>query len=138
MRQTTLDQAIADLKAIGAYMPKADKTRWIKALRSGKYKQGKMWLYRTVKDREHDPSAHPDTYCCIGVDCALQGAKLERWSRNRRNRANPGGKYKRPGLMVRGPAYTSRTAYLMLADLNDCGAIFTQIADVINAGVKGV
>lgn len=138
MRKIRLDQTTATLKASGAYMPKADKARWIRALRSGKYKQGKSYLYCTVEDRERDPSVvRPDTYCCIGVDCVLQGAKLDQWSRTQRKVAIPGGKYRRPGLALREHMY-HLPAYLMLADLNDCGATFNQIADVIKAGVKGV
>lgn len=35
------------------------KTKWIAALRSGEYKQGKMFL------------KHADEYCCLGVLCDL-------------------------------------------------------------------
>ena len=38
-------------------LPKAFKTKWIKALRSGKYKQGRLRLYNPKED----------TYCCLGV-----------------------------------------------------------------------
>lgn len=38
-------------------MPKKLKARWLKALRSGKYKQGKGSLY--------DPNTK--TFCCLGV-----------------------------------------------------------------------
>lgn len=41
-------------------MNKRIKKLWIKALRSGKYKQGKNALH---------PS--PDTFCCLGVLCDL-------------------------------------------------------------------
>lgn len=35
--------------------------RWVKALRSGKYKQGRDYLHKTG----------PDRFCCLGVACDL-------------------------------------------------------------------
>lgn len=43
-------------------MDKQIKTKWVKALRSGRYKQGDGVLYADDK-----------TYCCLGVLCAVQG-----------------------------------------------------------------
>lgn len=40
------------------------KTQWVKALRSGKYKQGSGALYDAGK------------YCCIGVLCRVAGGKV--------------------------------------------------------------
>ena len=48
-------------------MDKAIKEKWIKALRSGRYKQGIQQLY--------NPSTKG--YCCLGVLAKIQGAKLE-------------------------------------------------------------
>lgn len=45
-------------------MDKKLKTKWIKALRSGKYKQGSGRLKKG------------NTYCCLGVLAAIQGAKF--------------------------------------------------------------
>jgi hypothetical protein len=39
------------------------KAKWIKALRSGEYKQGKTFLYK----------ANEEAYCCLGVLCAING-----------------------------------------------------------------
>lgn len=47
-------------------MTKADKEflkQWLKALRSGKYKQGDSWL--------HYKNRGKDYYCCLGVACVL-------------------------------------------------------------------
>ena len=41
------------------------KAKWVKALRSGRYKQGEGYL----KDG--------DTYCCLGVLCRVQGVDPE-------------------------------------------------------------
>lgn len=42
-------------------LPKGFKTKWIKALRSGEYKQGNFILH------------HADQYCCLGVACSIYG-----------------------------------------------------------------
>lgn len=47
-------------------LPKAFKTKWLKALRSGKYKQGANLLY----DKQDN------TYCCLGVACKVSGTKI--------------------------------------------------------------
>lgn len=47
-------------------VPKVKK-QWVKALRSGKYKQGKGVLHR--KDKK------VDSYCCFGVLCDVLGYK---------------------------------------------------------------
>lgn len=44
-------------------LPKAFKKKWLKALRSGKYKQGQGLL------KEHGE------YCCLGVACVVAGRK---------------------------------------------------------------
>lgn len=51
-------------------LPKAFKARWVKNLRSGKYKKGKNYL-------------HTDKgFCCLGVayDCSPWVPKKERWT----------------------------------------------------------
>lgn len=42
------------------------KTKWLAALRSGNYKQGRMALKRGVGDGTAD-------YCCLGVLCDISG-----------------------------------------------------------------
>lgn len=49
-------------------LPKRFKERWIKALRSGKYKQGTMMLY----------NKETDCYCPLGVAGVLCGIEPER------------------------------------------------------------
>lgn len=48
-------------------MDKVLKTKWIKALESGDYMQGKSWL-RVVSE-----VGGPITYCCLGVLCEVAG-----------------------------------------------------------------
>lgn len=43
------------------------KKRWVKALRSGKYKQGKNYLRRQTPEG--------DRYCCLGVLCEIERAR---------------------------------------------------------------
>ena len=42
-------------------LPKAFKTKWVEALRSGDYKQGEGLLYNDIGK----------TYCCLGVACKI-------------------------------------------------------------------
>ena len=44
-------------------LPVAFKKKWVKALRSGKYKQGRCRLY----------NPETDSYCCLGVACRVVG-----------------------------------------------------------------
>lgn len=48
---------------------KADiRTKWLEALRSGRYQQGRGWLKFKDGDGER--------YCCLGVLCEVAGRKL--------------------------------------------------------------
>lgn len=47
-------------------MEKKLKRQWVKALRSGKFKQGLGQLFNRGSDG--------DRYCCLGVLCKIQGA----------------------------------------------------------------
>lgn len=46
-------------------LPKRFKTKWLKALRSGEYKQGRGQL--CIQDR----------YCCLGVACVIAGHDMK-------------------------------------------------------------
>lgn len=48
-------------------MDKKLKTRWVKALLSGRYKQGTSYLYDEIHQE----------FCCLGVLCVVAGAKRE-------------------------------------------------------------
>jgi len=50
------------------------KAKWVEALRSGKYKQGKRAL-RTGRDKPEN-----DLFCCLGVLCDLIAPEL--WDRS--------------------------------------------------------
>lgn len=51
-------------------LPRAFKTKWIEALRSGKYKQGHCRL------RKKDRTTGVVRYCCLGVAAELCGLKF--------------------------------------------------------------
>lgn len=96
------------------------KKLWVAALRSGKYKQGVGSLLNRV-----------DEYCCLGVLCDLAVKKQVVHSfldaHNGRNEV--------PGDIVRLWAGLTdsnpQIANSSLAQLNDQGATFTEIADII-------
>lgn len=50
-------------------LPKRFKTKWLKALRSGEYKQGHYFLVSTPAYEEEKKK-----YCCLGVACHILGA----------------------------------------------------------------
>ena len=83
------------------------KRKWVAALRSGKYKQGKHLLYRL----------NSDSFCCLGVLCHLLGAPKEKLA----NKGMPVeiGIFSNVDWVVNG---------YDLADLNDNGYSFANIA----------
>jgi hypothetical protein len=99
-------------------LPIEFKEKWVKALRSGRYKQGKDTLYSRGK------------YCCLGVACRVGGL--------------PAGKIKScyielpseqaavPEILhcVSGPIRSVDT-WRILAQMNDGGKSFAEIADYI-------
>lgn len=119
-------------------MKKKIKKEWVAALRSGDYKQGKGALRRD------------DTYCCFGVLCELAVAAgvADRIVSKRLYSYGPAGTF--PGNYVGAwaagflPSVVSKWAGLgdvgdvvvdgnSLADLNDNGATFQDIANIIEA-----
>lgn len=50
-------QKLKDFGVMPTTIPKALKTKWLKALRSGNYMQGRSYLYDSFTNR----------YCCLGV-----------------------------------------------------------------------
>ncbi len=91
------------------------KAKWIEALRSGKYKQGKGCL------------KNGDKYCCLGVAAIVAGYKI----RKRDEIARPG----ETGPLVRG-SYDALDDFgivnrMPLIVMNDGDTPFTKIADYI-------
>lgn len=98
------------------------KTRWIEALRSGRYKQTRGQL----RDDEG--------FCCLGVLCDISG--LGKWDQNGCYRRNLSGhRLDLPFFVAEWaelPSYPLASDNTPLAELNDfSGLTFPQIADII-------
>jgi hypothetical protein len=95
------------------------KARWVKALRSGEFKQARERL------------ASPSGYCCLGVACQIEGIDFdpdEIW---------PPSTFSSIHNLERKPpnSGTFLTARSFLAHLNDSGKPFSEIADYIEANL---
>ena len=112
------------------------KEKWLTALRSGKFKQGKEEL-RTLENK----------FCCLGVLCDIyrKETKLGKWGKNRFNRFHftntkkNNQKFEDQGVLPlsvqqwaelpeRNPSIYKQ---MSLANLNDSGSTFQEIADII-------
>lgn len=61
-------------KEIDVRLPIAFKRKWVKALRSGEFKQGSSALKEDVSP---DNDRVDYRYCCLGVACEIQGLKTD-------------------------------------------------------------
>jgi hypothetical protein len=102
-------------------LPKAFKKKWLKALRSGKYTQGTEALRSVSKECG-------TTYCCLGVACHVAGASgiknkelIENCNGTRIKSIN------KVPVILRGDLGIP----IVLANLNDKGKTFEQLADLI-------
>ncbi len=107
------------------------KAKWVAALRSGKYKQGESAL------------RIDQTYCCLGVLCALYAKDYgKRWSAalsyddpdNGRGGFPSDSVVEWAGLPQRDPhvrVQGDEPYDSTLAEQNDMGATFKEIADII-------
>ena len=113
------------------------KQQWVAALRSGEYRQGKYMLHNVDEN----------TYCCLGVLCDLAvkaGLQVDK-SAGKHNEytviAYDGNQYSLPALVIEWAGLETdipETAVedeggepMNVAQLNDRGWSFVQIADVI-------
>jgi hypothetical protein len=109
------------------------KAKWVAALRSGEYKQGRHFL------RKID-----DTFCCLGVLCDLVAKEdpYFRWEKNSSNSAfNMLIDDKMPSAEVYAfieyssegdrMMWEARSRGTCLSEMNDAGHTFTEIADII-------
>ena len=100
------------------------KTRWIAALRSGKYKQGRDGL-------KNDDG----TFCCLGVLCEVMGIIPDGDQYEGEDAFLPKSIMEATGLtndasLADDVAFRDSARY-SLVELNDAGADFNFIADVI-------
>ena len=88
------------------------KRRWIYALRSGEYKQTKLSLCDSVG------------YCCLGVLCMLNALRFEK-------SLSIGLFYNDELYDLKNSTYLRGEDINVLANMNDCGKTFDEIADYI-------
>lgn len=95
------------------------KRKWVEALRSGEFKQGKGRLYRMADD----------TYCCLGVLAHLQGATFNKSL----DVFFDGQRLRDGGLLARElcAGLTEDQIDRLALRMNDCGRSFSEIADYI-------
>lgn len=117
-------------------MKQADKKKWVKALRSGKYEKGEGAL------RDYN-----DKYCCLGVACEIFGIEAKKVAPSGDGGYESGYQYdlslgllpdvlqERLGLTSEGnlpkSVLLNGLALKSLVSLNDSGASFKRIASVI-------
>lgn len=102
------------------------KTRWIKALRSGKYKQANFMLCNKQNGRIKG-------YCCLGVLARVEGAKFTEYEVLIGDSS----------IKIEGAQYLkvdwcgiAQITQTTLADMNDGGKNFKQIAAWIKKNIK--
>lgn len=103
-------------------MNKEVKEKWLTALRSGEYKQGKQRLVVTNSDNQK--------YCCLGVLCDLYNKETgnKTWGNNL---DLPDEVVKWSGVKDSNPHITMGTESVTIAWYNDNSGDFLQIADII-------
>ena len=101
-------------------MKKSYAMKWIKALRSGKYKQARGYLKTDVG------------HCCLGVLCTLTPYK-NNYTKMNDNETLPRAVMKETGIY--NPAGTLPDG-ACLSKLNDDGRSFEEIADIIEKNWK--
>ncbi len=96
-------------------LPQEFKKKWVAALRSGEYKQGKTFLCKDGK------------YCSLGVACAIMDIKIPVLAKTISSFYDLRGISKIPKLIrgYKNPVVTK------LSGMNDRGAPFSEIADYI-------
>lgn len=99
------------------------KARWVEALRSGEYKQGKEQL------RQSD-----DSFCCLGVLCDIvDSAKWREVSAGYRYSGKEFAALSFPPPEISARVGLPRNIQDAVAAMNDEGSSFAQIADYIEA-----
>lgn len=98
------------------------KAKWLEALRSGRYAQGRQGLRN-----------YNDEFCCLGVLCdAVAPDGWDKWQyHDAHDLWNHNGAVGYPTNDLLQAVGMSRPTSEHLGQYNDCGASFTEIADVI-------
>lgn len=115
---------------------KAHRAKWVKALRSGDYKQARGQLKKVDGNRVG--------MCCLGVACDLSG--LGKWDEsnayitgeNREDSVLPTEVMDWLGLADDSGCFHEKGRTIGLTDKNDKGASFKQIAAIIEREPEGL
>jgi hypothetical protein len=109
-------------------LPKPFAEKWLAALRSGKYEQGLFVLH----------SQRENTYCCLGVACAIHGCK-DLGDSQYLTKGVHGLQPKNHNILDLIPAELQHDNTNALVDkltiLNDEGKSFSEIADWLEENV---
>lgn len=123
--------------------------KWVRALRSGKYKQGEGCLKQTSKKKTY--------HCCLGVLCELYNSDMKKNKKKRLNETkHTGGMFKfdnnaecLPKVVVKWAGLetnaghfsgesTKNSPYDSLVMMNDLGVKFKTIADAIEKNWENI
>jgi len=107
------------------------KADWVAALRSGKYTQAQGRLRISAGDDE----SNVDGYCCLGVICDVT---QKRWVRQHTYWYALVGSELEPtwyGMLPKGAFGLTDNTIRHLANMNDSGKSFNEIADWIEANL---
>lgn len=101
------------------------KERWVTALRSGEFKQGRVYL------RASNDQTGAEEFCCLGVLCLIEDP--ESWSEEPRHEGGwlHRGEEELPDEDLMEEMGLSRSEVSYLAEMNDAGDSFEEIADYI-------
>ncbi len=114
-------------------LPREFAIKWMAALRSGEYQQATGWLKSVVYDP--DPLQPKFKYCCLGVAGEICGCTMKPEQDgylDNNDESSVGNLEKIPEELIGGK---SGTLPHVLADMNDNGKTFNEIADWIQDNV---
>lgn len=136
--------AVEAKSSLSGKMKPEIKERWLKALRSGEYTQGRGSLRYTKREKQ------VDAFCCLGVLCDIaQKDGIGHWggvyegeqtfqTGSQKNGFSYGSEtaltssvLSWAGLEVAGSTVFIKRSDTTLAQLNDSGKSFKEIADII-------
>lgn len=105
------------------------KAKWVKALRSGEYRQGDgNLIWRRAGETK---------FCCLGVLCQINGAEWDHYTDDGDLdgiKIRDGGRSYLSGALLKRFGFDNRTQE-KLGQMNDDGVPFAQIADYIEANI---
>jgi hypothetical protein len=130
-------------------MKKDVAKKWVKTLRSGKYKQGKSWLKQYNKKGQ-------EQHCCLGVLCELYNQSMKKNHKKsletrsvdgfesnfvyfgNQSQGLPKVVRQWAGVQTCLGDFNTDNDFFCLADLNDIGRKFNTIANIIEKNVENI